>query len=266
MTNNIILNNGVIMPKIGFGTYQIPSVITERCVEDALKVGYRLIDTAQCYGNEKQVGSAVKKSGIPRDEIFITTKLWGTRGYSDAVKSIDDSIRALGTEHIDLLLIHEPTGDFCEIYRAMEDACKAGKLRAVGVANFLKENYKSLLKTARIIPAVDQIETHIFRQQREMGALLREHGTVHQSWSPLACGRNGFFKNPVLTEIGAKYGKTTAQVGLRFLYQQDISVIPKSTHIERMRENFDILDFELAEEEMNTLYKLNLGKSLFGWW
>lgn len=266
MKNNIILNNGVEMPRIGYGVYQIPSVITERCVTDALKVGYRLIDTAQCYGNEKQVGVAVKKSGIARDDIFITTKLWGTRGYSDTVKSIDGSIKALGTEYIDLMLIHEPTGDFCEIYRAMEDAYKAGKLRAVGVANFLEENYKSLLKTAEIIPAVDQIETHIFRQQREMGTLLQKNGTVHQSWSPLACGRNGFFKNPVLTEIGAKYGKTTAQVGLRFLYQQDIAVIPKSTHIERMKENFDITDFELADEEMNALYKLDFGKSLFGWW
>ena len=262
----IRLNNGVEMPRLGYGVYQIPSIITERCVSDALSVGYRSIDTAQCYGNEKAVGKAIRKSGIPRDEIFLTTKLWGGRGYADTVRSIDSSLQALGTDYIDLLLIHEPTGDFHEIYRAMEDAYRDGKLRAIGVANFLERNFRDLLETAEVTPAVNQIETHVFRQQKGMRELLKETGTVHESWSPLACGQNGFFRNPVLREIGECYGKSNAQVGLRFLYQQDIVIIPKSTHIERMKENRDIFDFALTDDEMEQIADLDLDRSLFGWW
>ena len=266
MNDTVILNNGVEMPRIGYGVYQIPSSMTERCVSDALSVGYRSVDTAQCYGNEAATGRAIKASGIPKDEIFVTTKLWGGRGYRDTVSSIDSSLKALGMDHIDLLLIHEPTGDFHEIYRAMEDAYKAGKLRAIGVANFLEKNYKSLLETAKIVPAVDQIETHVFRQQKNMRGLLKEHGTIHESWSPLACGQNGIFRNQTVREIGERYGKSNAQVGLRFLYQQDIVIIPKSTHIERMKENLDILDFELTQDEMDMLSGLDLDRSMFGWW
>lgn len=266
MNDTVILNNGVEMPRIGYGVYQIPSSMTERCVSDALSVGYRSVDTAQCYGNEAATERAIKASGIPKDEIFVTTKLWGGRGYRDTVSSIDSSLKALGMDHIDLLLIHEPTGDFHEIYRAMEDAYKAGKLRAIGVANFLEKNYKSLLETAKIVPAVDQIETHVFRQQKNMRGLLKEHGTIHESWSPLACGQNGFFRNQTVREIGERYGKSNAQVGLRFLYQQDIVIIPKSTHIERMKENLDILDFELTQDEMDMLSGLDLDRSMFGWW
>lgn len=266
MDNTVILNNSVKMPMIGYGVYQIPSVETERCVTDALNVGYRSIDTAQCYGNEKQVGKAVRRSGLARDEVFIITKLWGGRGYADTVRSIDSSLKALDLGYIDLLLIHEPTGDYLEIYRAMEDAYKAGKLRSIGVANFLEDNFRRLTENCTVIPAVDQVETHIFRQQKALRKLLRDKGTVHQSWSPLACGRNGFFRNPELTEIGAKYGKTAAQVGLRFLFQQGIVIIPKSTHIERMKENRDILDFELTPEEMSELQALDMDRSLFGWW
>ena len=266
MENTIRLNNGVQMPMIGYGVYQIPSIETERCVTDALSIGYRSIDTAQCYGNEKQVGKAVKRSGLARDEVFITTKLWGGSGYSDTVRSIDNSLKALDLGYIDLLLIHEPTGNYLEIYRAMEDAYKAGKLRSIGVANFLEDNFRRLTENCTVIPAVDQVETHVFRQQKNLRKLLDEKGTVHQSWSPLACGRNGFFRNPELTEIGAKYGKTAAQVGLRFLFQQGIIIIPKSTHIERMRENLDILDFELTPEEMTELQALDMNRSLFGWW
>ena len=249
MENTVILNNGVQMPMIGYGVYQIPSIETERCVTDALSIGYRSIDTAQCYGNEKQVGKAVKKSGLARDEVFITTKLWGGRGYADTVRSIDSSLKALDLDYIDLLLIHEPTGDYLEIYRAMEDAYKAGKLRSIGVANFLEDKFRRLAENCTVIPAVDQVETHIFRQQRNLRKLLDEKGTVHQSWSPLACGRNGFFRNHELTEIGAKYGKTAAQVGLRFLFQQGIVIIPKSTHIERMRENLDIIQIKYISSE-----------------
>ena len=266
MKDTVVLNNGVEMPRIGYGVYQIPSQVTEKCVSDALSVGYRSVDTAQCYGNEAATGRAIKASGIPRDEIFVTTKLWGGRGYKDTVTSIDGSLKALGLDHIDLLLIHEPTGDFHEIYRAMEDAYRAGKLRAIGVANFLEKNYRSLLETARIIPAVDQIETHVFRQQKSMIELLKKNGTIHESWSPLACGQNGFFRNPVVKEIGSRYGKSNAQVGLRFLYQQGIVIIPKSTHIERMKENLDILGFELTAEEMDLLTGLDLDRSMFGWW
>ena len=263
---NITLNSGVKMPRIGFGVYQIPSVLTEKCVTDALNVGYRSIDTAQCYGNERQVGKAVKKSGLARDEVFITTKLWGGRGYKDTVTSIDSSLKAIGLDYIDLLLIHEPTGDYLEIYRAMEDAYKAGKLRSIGVANFMEDNFRRLCDNCTVTPAVDQVETHIFRQQKGLRRLLDEKGVIHESWSPLACGRNGFFRNPVLLRIAEKYGKTAAQVGLRFLYQQDIVIIPKSTHIERMRENLDILEFSLTDSEMRDLSALDLGKSLFGWW
>ena len=266
MKDTVILNNGVEMPRIGYGVYQIPSSMTEKCVLDALSVGYRSVDTAQCFGNEAATGSAIKASGIPKDEIFVTTKLWGGRGYRDTVSSIDSSLKSLGLDHIDLLLIHEPTGDFHEIYRAMEDAYKAGKLRAIGVANFLEKNYESLLETAEIVPAVDQIETHVFCQQNNMRGLLKEHGTIHESWSPLACGQNGFFRNQTVREIGERYGKSNAQVGLRFLYQQDIVIIPKSTHIERMKENLDILDFELTQEEMDMLSGLDLDRSMFGWW
>lgn len=266
MDRLITLNNGVKMPCIGYGVYQIPSMVTERCVSDALSAGYRSIDTAQCYGNEAATGRAVRRSGISRAEIFITTKLWGGRGYKDTAASIDSSLRALDMDYIDLLLIHEPTGDFNEIYRAMENACRAGKLRAIGVANFLEQNWKRLLKTAEITPAVNQIETHVFRQQTGMHDILKKAGTIHESWSPLACGQNGFFRNPVLREIGEKYGKSNAQVGLRFLYQQDIVIIPKSTHLERMKENLDIFDFELTENEMQTLFGLDLDRSLFGWW
>ena len=266
MENTVRLNNGIEMPRIGYGVYQIPSMITERCVRDALEAGYHSIDTAQCYGNEKAVGKAVRGSGIARNEVFITTKLWGGRGYSDTVASIDDSLRALNLDYIDLLLIHEPTGDFNEIYRAMEDAYRAGKLRAIGVANFLEKNWNQLLKTAEIMPAVNQIETHVFRQQKTMHEILKKAGTVHESWSPLACGQNGFFRNPVLKEIGEKYGKSNAQVGLRFLYQQDIVVIPKSTHRDRMEENKNILDFELTQEETERIAGLDLDRSMFGWW
>ena len=266
MKETVVLNNGVEMPMIGYGVYEIPSQMTERCVSAALSAGYRSIDTAQCYGNEAATGRAIKASGIPRNEIFVTTKLWGGRGYRDTVASIDSSLMALGMDHIDLLLIHEPTGDYHEIYRAMEAAYREGKLRAIGVANFLEKNYTSLLETAEIIPAVDQIETHVFRQQKGMREILKKNGTIHESWSPLACGQNGFFRNPTLKEIGSRYGKSNAQVGLRFLYQQGIVIIPKSTHIERMKENLNILDFELTKEEMVELTCLDLDRSMFGWW
>lgn len=262
----VTLNNGVKMPMIGFGTYQMSASITERCVSNALNFGYRHIDTAQCYGNEREVGRAVRNSGLKRENIFVTTKLWGSRGYRDTLKSIDDSLRALNIGYIDLLLIHEPTGDFNEIYRAMETKYHAGELRAIGVANFLETNFNRLLESAQIVPAVNQIETHVFRQQQNMNRLLKNFGTVHESWSPLACGKNNIFSNPTLKEIAKVHGKTVAQISLRFLYQQGIPIIPKSTHVERMQENFSITDFTLTAQDLIRIKALDTDKSLFSWW
>lgn len=254
------------MPRIGYGVYQISPSQTERCVRDALAVGYRSIDTAQCYYNEAEVGQAVRAAGIPRNEVFITTKLWGGSGYSDTLRSIDQSLNRLGLDYIDLLLIHEPSGDYNEIYRAMEDALKAGKLRAIGVANFLDGTFRDLIGHCRVMPAVNQIETHPFRQQTEMQRMCRECGTVMEAWSPLACGRNEIFHNSVLTSIAKAHCKSVAQVVLRWLYQRDIVIIPKSTHKERMIENLDVLDFKLSDEEMSLIATLDKGKSLFNWW
>lgn len=260
------LNNGIEMPILGFGTYQMPSRITKECVLSALREGYRLVDTAQCYGNEYEVGQAIRESGIPREELFITTKLWGTRGYEDTLRSIDHSLNELGLDYIDLLLMHEPTGDIHEIYRAMEKAYKDGKVGAIGVSNFLEDDFSKLLKKAEIVPAVNQLETHVYRQQEKMQELEEQVGTRHQSWSPLACGRNGIFKDPVLVEIAQRHSRTPAQVALRFLTQQGIIVIPKTTHKERMIENLHSLDFDLTQEEIERIKTLEVGKSLFNWW
>ena len=254
------------MPLIGYGIYQTPPSITERCVSDALKVGYRSVDTAQCYGNEHEVGLACRKSGIPREALFITTKLWACHGYADTLWSIDGSLRKLGMDYIDLLLIHEPTGDVHEIYRAMETAYRDGKLWAIGVSNFLSERYLDLINHCKIVPAVNQVETHVFRQQAELRALERQVGTAPESWSPLACGENNIFRNPVLMRIAEKHGRSVAQVALRFLVQQSIIVIPKSTKPEHMSENLAVLDFELEPEDMTDLEGLEVGRSLFGWW
>lgn len=262
----IILNNKIEMPMIGFGTYQIPAKIAEKCVSEALKIGYRKIDTAQCYFNEREVGLAIKNSKIPREKIFVTTKLWGGHGYKDTLRSIEKSLQALNIGYIDLLLIHEPTGDFNEIYRAMETKYNEGTLRAIGVANFFKENFSRLMATTKIVPAINQIETHVFRQQQNMNRILKTVGTIHESWSPLACGKNNIFTNSTLTKIADAHKKTVAQIALRFLTQKNIPVIPKSTHIERMKENFSIFDFELSFEEMTEIEKLDEGRSLFNWW
>ena len=265
MEEKIILNNGNGMPMIGYGVYQIPASITEKCVNEVLETGYKLIDTAQCYGNESQVGRAVLVSGIPREELFITTKVWGTRRYNDTVHSIQKSLYRLDT-YIDLLLIHEPSGDYKEIYVALEDSLSTGNVKSIGVANFLDETFIDLVNNCRIIPAVDQIETHVFRQQVPMQKMLKKYGTVLQSWSPLACARGSIFENPILKSIAEKHSKTVAQVALRWLIQRGIPIIPKSTHKERMEKNINILDFELSKGEMEEINKLEKGKSLFNWW
>ncbi len=262
--DKITLNNGLKIPKIGYGTYQIAPSMTQKCVEEALEAGYRHIDTAQCYGNEKEVSLAVENSNIPRSEIFVTTKLWTCNGYNDTLKSVDKSLKRL--KDIDLLLMHEPMGNVYDVYRAMEDACLDGGVKSIGVSNFMKDRYLDLIKHCRIIPAVNQVETHVFRQQTDLRKTEKQYGTIPEAWSPLACGRNNIFNNEILSRIAEEHNKTIPQTALKFLYQQDIIIIPKSTHKKRMIENIDILDFELTKENMQDLKNLDKGQSLFGWW
>lgn len=258
------LSNGVEMPILGYGVYQVTPEECERCVSDALSVGYRMIDTAQAYYNEEGVGNAVKKSGIPREELFLVTKVWiSNAGYEKAKASIDESLRKLQTDYIDLLLIHQPFNDYYGTYRAMEEAYKAGKLRAIGVSNFYPDRFIDLAEFCDIKPMVNQVETHVFNQQRRPQEIMKEYGTQIMSWGPFAEGRNDFFTNPVLKAIGEKYGKSVAQTALRFLIQRDVVVIPKSTHKERMEQNLNVFDFSLSAEDMEAIGKLDKGESLF---
>ena len=258
------LSNGVEMPILGYGVYQVTPEECERCVSDALSVGYRMIDTAQAYYNEEGVSRAVKKSGIPREELFLVTKVWiSNAGYEKAKASIDESLRKLQTDYIDLLLIHQPFNDYYGTYRAMEEAYKAGKLRAIGVSNFYPDRFIDLAEFCDIKPMVNQVETHVFNQQRRPQEIMKEYGTQIMSWGPFAEGRNNFFTNPVLKAIGEKYGKSVAQTALRFLIQRDVVVIPKSTHKERMEQNLGVFDFSLSAEDMEAIGKLDKGESLF---
>lgn len=260
----VTLNNGVKMPKLGYGVYQTPPEETERCVLDAIRIGYRSIDTAQAYGNEEGVGNAIVKCGLPREDLFITTKVWiSNNGYEKAKASIEESLKKLQTSYIDLLLIHQPFGDYYGTYRAMEEAYKEGKVRAIGVSNFYPDRYLDLFHFAEIKPAVNQVETHVFQQQKVAKKYVEKHGTQIMSWGPFAEGKNNYFQNPVLKEIGAQYGKSVAQVALRFLLQSDVVVIPKSVHENRMKENFDVFDFTLTGEDMKKIEALDTGKSLF---
>lgn len=259
------LNNGVEMPILGFGVYQIPDHNEcERVVSEALEVGYRLIDTAQAYFNEEAVGSAIKNSGIDRKEIFLVSKIWVSNGgYEKAKASIDESLKKLQTDYLDLMLIHQPFNDYYGTYRAMEEAYKAGKLRAIGVSNFYPDRFLDLSHFVEIQPMINQVETHVFQQQKRAKEIMKEHNTQIMSWGPFAEGKNNYFQNKILKEIGTKYGKSTAQVALRFLTQEGVVVIPKSTHKNRMEENFNIFDFELTEDDLNKIRTLDTGKSLF---
>lgn len=260
----VTLNNGVKMPVLGYGVYQTPPEETERCVLDAIHTGYRSIDTAQAYGNEEGVGNAIAKSGLPREEFFLTTKVWiSNAGYEKARASIEESLKKLKTSYLDLLLIHQPFGDYYGTWRAMEEAYKAGKIRAIGVSNFYPDRFLDLHHFAEIKPAVNQVETHVFQQQKIAKEYMKKNGTQIESWGPFAEGKNNYFHNPVLMEIGAKYNKSVAQTALRFLIQNDVVVIPKSTHIERMEENFNVFDFKLTVEEMARIEALDGGESLF---
>ena len=258
------LNNGIEMPILGYGVYQVTPEECERCVSDAISVGYRLIDTAQAYGNEEGVGNAIRKSNIPRKDLFITTKVWiSNAGYEKAKASIEESLQKLQTDYIDLLLIHQPFNDYYGTYRAMEEANKTGKVRAIGVSNFYPDRFVDLAEFCEIKPAVNQMETHVFNQQRKLQEVMQEYGTDLMAWGPFAEGRNDFFTNGTLAAIGVKYGKSVAQVALRFLIQRGIVVIPKSTHKERMIENFNVFDFSLTEREMTVIAALDNEKSLF---
>ncbi len=258
------LRNDVIMPIVGYGVYQVDPAECERCVSDALKTGYRMIDTAQAYNNEEGVGAAIAKSGIPREEIFIVSKIWiSNYGYEKAKASIDESLRKLRTDYIDLMLLHQPFCDKYGAYRALEEAYKEGKLRAIGVSNFYPDHLIDIASNVEIPPMVNQVETHIFDQQTEAQKYMEEYGCRIMSWGPLAEGRNNFFTNPVLERIGKRYGKSVAQVALRWLIQRGVIIIPKSVHIERMEQNIDIFDFTLSHEDMAEIAALDTGKSLF---
>lgn len=260
----VTLNNEIKMPILGYGVYQVSNEECERCVLDAISVGYRLIDTAQAYGNEEGVGNAVKKCGVPRDELFLTTKVWiSNGGYEKAKTSLQESLRKLQTEYIDLVLIHQPFNDYYGTYRAMEEAYKEGWIRAIGVSNFYPDRLIDLCSFVEVTPAVNQVETHVFQQQKTAHEYMKKYGVQHQSWGPFAEGRNDFFNNPVLTQIGAKYGKSAAQTALRFLIQSGVVVIPKSVHMERMEQNFDVFDFSLKDEDMTAIQALDEGESLF---
>lgn len=260
----VTLNNGVEMPQIGYGVFQVSPDECERCVSDAIEAGYRMIDTAQAYHNEEGVGAAVKKSGIPREELFLVSKIWiSNYGYEKAKASIDESLRKLRTDYLDLMLLHQPFCDRYGAYRALEAAYKEGKLRAIGVSNFYPDHFIDLASNVEIVPAVNQVETHVFDQQTEAQKYMEEFGTRIMAWGPLAEGRNNFFTNPVLAAIGAKYGKSVAQVALRWLTQRGVIIIPKSVHVERMEQNLDIFDFTLSEEDMAEIARLDTGRSLF---
>ena len=249
---------------MGYGVYQVTPDECERCVMDAISVGYRMIDTAQAYHNEEAVGKAWKKSGVSRDELFLVSKVWiSNYGDGKTMKSIDESLRKLQTDHIDLMLLHQPFCDRYGAYRDLERAYKAGKLRAIGVSNFYPDHLIDLASNVEIAPMVNQVETHVFNQQREARKYMDEFGTRIMAWAPLAEGRNGLFTTPVLAQIGEKHGKTVAQVALRWLLQSGVIIIPKSTHKERMAENLNLFDFELDADDMQAIASLDTKHSLF---
>jgi len=263
-TPTITLNNGVEMPIIGFGVFQIPAEETEQVVVEAIAAGYRALDTAASYGNEEAVGRGITASGIARDELFITTKLWVEhQGEEKARRAFETSLEKLGIDHVDLYLIHQPFGDYYGSWRAMEKLNEEGLARAIGVSNFYPDRLVDLMEHNEITPTVLQIETHPFFQRADYQELLHERGVQIESWGPFAEGRNNLFTNPTLTAIGEAHGKSVAQVVLRWLIQREVIVIPKSVRPERMRENLEVFDFELADEEMTRITALDTGESLF---
>lgn len=262
---HVLLNNGAEMPILGFGVFQVPDLAEcERAVTDAIEVGYRSIDTAASYMNEEAVGRAIRSSGVAREELFITTKLWvQDAGYESAKAALNRSSQRLGLEYLDLYLIHQPYGDVHGTWRAMEEIYREGRARAIGVSNFQPDRVMDMIVHHEVVPAVNQIETHPFNQQIETQKFLQENGVQIESWGPFAEGRNDLFTNAVLSSIGVKYGKSVAQVVLRWMIQRDVVVIPKSVRKERMAENFNVFDFELSLDDMSAIATLDTGRSLF---
>lgn len=260
----VTLNNGVRMPQLGYGVYQITQEQCERCVLDALKVGYRSLDTAQAYFNEEQVGSAILKSGIKREEIFLTTKVWLEHyGEKETLASVETSMEKLKTDYLDLVLLHQPFGDAYGAWRALEKLYEQGKLRAIGISNFYPDRMVEFVNFNRIKPMVNQVETHPYNQQVEAMPWMRKYSVQMEAWAPFGEGREGLFDDPVLKAIGQRYNKTTAQVMLRWNLQRGVVVIPKSTHIERMQENFKVFDFTLAASDMQQIAQLDKRRSVF---
>ena len=260
----VTLSNGVKMPVLGYGVYQVTPEECERCVLDALAAGYRLLDTAQSYFNEEQVGSAIRRSGVPREEIFLTTKVWVEHyGHEAARASVLESMRKLKTDYLDLVLLHQPFADYYGAYRALEKLYEEGKIRAIGVSNFYPDRLVDLASFARIRPMVNQVEIHPYHQQQEAKHWMDKYGVQAEAWAPFGEGRGGLFRDPVLTEIGQKHGKTAAQVVLRWHLQRGVVAIPKSVRPERMRENIDVFDFALSAEEMERIGALDQKQSAF---
>ncbi len=263
----VALNNGVKMPRIGFGTNTLGGEIAERSVADAISAGYRLIDTAHVYGNEEAVGAGIKKSGIKREELFVTSKLWvDFAGYEATKKAFQTSIDKLGTEYLDLYLIHRPRGDVKGSWKAMEELCRAGRIKAIGISNFEQAQWTDMMKDAKIKPAVNQIETHVFFQEHNLYDILKKETIQHEAWSPFAAGRNNIFSNPVLAEIAKKHNKSIAQVCLRWHFQRGVVAIPRSQNKAHMIENLNIFDFELDKKDLQTIAPLDLNKTQFPEW
>jgi len=254
-----ILNNGVQMPKLGFGVYKINDLSQcEQAVSDALDIGYRSIDTAKFYQNEEAVGRAIQKSAVPREDIFLTTKVWiDDHGDEKTEQAVYGSLRRLQTDYLDLVLIHQPFGDYYGAYRALEKLYREGIIRAIGVSNFYPGRFLDLAHHVDVIPAINQVENHVFYQQSELQETMKPYGTALEAWGPLAQGKHGFFTHPTLQEIGQKYGKSNSQVGLRYLLQRDRIVIPKSVHRDRIEENFEVFDFELSQKDMDNIKELD---------
>lgn len=259
------LNNGVEMPILGFGVYQIPKEETKRCVLDAIKVGFRAIDTAQSYFNESEVGEAISECNVPREELFITTKVWvDNYGYENCKKSVMESLKKLKTDYIDLVLLHQPFADYYGAYRALEDLYEEGKIRAIGVSNFYPDRLSDIcLFERKVIPAINQVEVNPLNQQVKAQENMEKYGVHIEAWAPFGEGRNNMFTNDTLVNIGKKYGKSSAQVILRWLIQRGVIIACKSTHIERMEENFNVFDFELSSDDMKEISALDLNDSLF---
>lgn len=260
------LNNGLLMPMVGLGVYNISEKETQRVVEDAISVGYRSIDTAAMYYNEKGVGDAVHACGVPREELFITTKICDScYTREETLRSVSRSMKQLGLDYVDLMLIHWPVGNPTVMWHTLEELYEQGMFKAIGISNFYPNTFPKIVNGAKVMPVVNQCETHVFYQQRKMLEYLKPYNVAFEAWSPLAEGRHGIFKNPILCGIGEQYGKTAAQIALKFLIQNDVVIIPKTTHKERMAENIDLFDFELTDDDLRAIRRLDTGRNVTGW-